>query len=222
MTRAIFHHLDDQLLNYLDDDGLSIEPSFYVPVIPMVLVNGAEGIGTGWSTSVTTYNPRDIIMCLRQMIANSQPSELHPWYRGFTGDIQIKATPGRDLTPSYTISGKIEVLDDSTVVISELPVGKWTTDYKQFLESVIIGAPMTKDTNKDDGPTQTSTPFIKDFKENHTDTTVLFTITVPPEKLSEIMNEKGGLQKKFKLDTSVSTTNMHMFDNNGIIKKFEG
>ena len=81
---------------------------------------------------------------------------------------------------------------------------------------------MTKDTNKDDGPTQTSTPFIKDFKENHTDTTVLFTITVPPEKLSEIMNEKGGLQKKFKLDTSVSTTNMHMFDNNGIIKKFEG
>jgi DNA topoisomerase-2 len=43
----IFHPDDDELLNYLEDDGSNIEPEFYVPVIPMVLVDGADGIGTG-------------------------------------------------------------------------------------------------------------------------------------------------------------------------------
>lgn len=222
ITRAIFHPLDDPILHYLDEDGQSIEPSYYMPVIPMVLVNGAEGIGTGWSTSVTTYNPRDIIGCLRQMIAGNAPTELHPWYRGFSGDIQMRVATGRDMTPSYVISGRVEVVDDSTIVISELPVGKWTTDYKQYLESILIGAPSTKESNKEEGSHQATSPFIKDFKENHTDTTVLFTITMPPEKLAEIMNDKGGLQKKFKLDVSVSTSNMHLFDNSGIIRKFEG
>jgi DNA topoisomerase-2 len=49
IARTIFHPDDDELLNYLQDDGSNIEPRFYVPVIPMVLVDGADGIGTGWS-----------------------------------------------------------------------------------------------------------------------------------------------------------------------------
>lgn len=105
-------------------------------------------------------------------------------------------------------------------MISELPVGKWTTDYKQFLESLLIGNGAS---NKDkDDNSAAVTPFIKDFKENHTDTTVLFTITIPADKMAEIVNDgKGGLIKKFKLDGSVSTTNMTMFDVNSRIKKFE-
>lgn len=47
LARVVFHPADDPLLNYLTDDGDSIEPEWYIPVIPMVLVNGAEGIGTG-------------------------------------------------------------------------------------------------------------------------------------------------------------------------------
>ena len=56
------------LPQFLDDDGQSIEPDHYVPVIPMVLVNGADGIGTGWSTFIPNYNPRDIIANLRRML----------------------------------------------------------------------------------------------------------------------------------------------------------
>jgi DNA topoisomerase II len=185
-----------------------------------VLVNGSEGIGTGWSTSVTTYNPRDIINCLREMIAGNMPTEIHPWYRGFSGEIQIKTANTN--TPTYILSGKVEVIDDTTVIISELPVGKWTSEYKQYLESVLIGGPGAAAAAKEDGAAPVAAPFIKDFKENHTDTTVLFTLTIPPEKLVEIMNEKGGLHKKLKLDVTVSTSNMHMFDSNGVIKKYDG
>jgi DNA topoisomerase-2 len=79
----IFHPDDDKLLNYLDDDGLLVEPEFYVPIIPMSLVNGSEGIGTGWSTSVPNYNPKDIVENIKRMLRNEAPKEMLPWYRGF-------------------------------------------------------------------------------------------------------------------------------------------
>lgn len=61
VTRLLFPEADDHSLEYKEDDGHMVEPTFYVPIIPMVLVNGAEGIGTGWSTFVPNYNPRDLI-----------------------------------------------------------------------------------------------------------------------------------------------------------------
>jgi DNA topoisomerase-2 len=223
ITRCIFHPDDDDLLAYLDDDGQSIEPEYFVPVIPTVLVNGSEGIGTGWSSSVPTFNPRDIINALRYMIANdgvldAETFDIKPWFRGFTGEVRAKT--GRD-SGSYSVVGTIEQIDDSTVVISELPVGRSTTDYKQFLESVLIGNPAASTAASSTEGGASCPAFIKDFKENHTDTTVLFTVTVPPEKLVEINAEKGGLIKKFKLESSVSTTNMHLFDENGVIVKYD-
>ena len=47
MTRAIFHPADDGLLNYLVEDGMNIEPEYFLPTVPLVLINGADGIGTG-------------------------------------------------------------------------------------------------------------------------------------------------------------------------------
>lgn len=89
ITRAIFHPDDDDLLTYNNDDGLSIEPEFYVPIIPMVLVNGADGIGTGWSCNVVNYNPRDIIENLRRKIAGEEMIPMTPFYEGFSGDVSI-------------------------------------------------------------------------------------------------------------------------------------
>eukprot|EP01033_Poteriospumella_lacustris_P010996 gene10996-7824_t len=225
ITRLIFHPDDDPLLEYLEDDGQSIEPLYYVPIIPMALVNGCEGIGTGWSSSVPTFNPRELISNLKRMIQGDEPEEMLPWYRGFTGSVQQKAAQ------SYVLTGTLEQLDEQTVRISELPVGKWTTDYKQYLESVLVGNQPTSKDDKDDGhgatataasSTSASAPFVKDFKENHTDTSVLFTITTLPDKLDVYGQEKGGLIKKFKLDTSVSTSNMHLFDLGSKIKKYDG
>lgn len=73
LTRLIFHPHDDPLLQYQFEDNQKIEPAWYIPIIPMVLVNGCEGIGTGWSTKIPNHNPRQIIRCLRQMIQGDQP-----------------------------------------------------------------------------------------------------------------------------------------------------
>ena len=212
ITRCIFHPDDDPLLTYLDDDGQSIEPVSYIPIIPMVLVNGSDGIGTGWSSSVPTYNPREIIENIRSELKGDGMFEMHPWYRGFTGDITAKT--GKD-SGNYVVSGILEQVDDTTIMITELPVKKWTTDYKQMLETMVIGAEAKKEEGAAAGPPQ----IIKDFKENHTDTSVLFTVSLPPEKMIESI--QSGLQKRFKLDSSIATSNMHMFDFSGQIKKFE-
>ena len=211
ITRCIFHPDDDALLTYLDDDGQSIEPTFYVPIIPTVLVNGSDGIGTGWSTSVPTFNPREIIANIRRILSGQEPTEMKPWFRGFKGDIDAVKNN------TYAVAGIIEQIDDSTIVIKELPIGRWTTDYKQFLETMVIGATPAP---KEDGATA-APAIIKDFKENHTDTTVLFTITLPPEKLTEILADKNGIYRKFKLESSIATSNMNLFDLNAQIKKYE-
>ena len=74
------------MLNYLCEEGMSIEPSYYVPIIPLVLANGAEGIGTGWSTSIPQFSPLDLIENLRAKLKTNRAfKRMTPWYRGFTG-----------------------------------------------------------------------------------------------------------------------------------------
>ncbi|CAL1171013.1 unnamed protein product [Cladocopium goreaui] len=81
VTRVLFQQDDDHVLSYLEEEGLSIEPQWYCPILPMVLVNGAEGIGVGWSTSIPNYNPRDIIRNIRKMLRGQSMEDMHPWYK---------------------------------------------------------------------------------------------------------------------------------------------
>ncbi len=137
VTRALFHPDDDPLLAYQDDDGQSIEPTHYLPVIPLVLVNGADGIGTGWSTSVPQFNPRDVIAAVRARLEGDALPELTPWYRGFTGKIERKGGP--DGT-SYVTTGVAEVAEGgASMTITELPIRRWTQDYKQMLVGFVTG-----------------------------------------------------------------------------------
>ena len=203
ITRKIFHPDDDALLDYCEDDGKSIEPRFYVPVLPMVLVNGADGIGTGWSASVPNYSVVEVIENLRRKLSGEDFVNMAPSYRGFNGTLVEKT--GRD-AGNYRMLGVHEKLSETEIRISELPIRKWTQDYKLFLESSLI--------EKD------AKGFVQDFKENHTDTHVNFTVRIPAEKLSEIEASAGGLQKKLKLEGSVSTSNMHLFNKDGLIQKY--
>lgn len=106
------------------------------------------------------------------------------------------------------MKGKIERIDDTTLLITELPIGKWTQDYKSFLEGMMTGT--------DKSPSE-----ISDFKENHTDTTVSFTIIATKEKIDEFEKEKDGLHGKFKLITTISTNNMTLFDSQGKIHRYK-
>ena len=68
ITRSIFPQTDDAILKYLNDDGTPVEPIFYAPIIPMILVNGSKGIGTGFSTDIMSYNPLQIIDYLKSKL----------------------------------------------------------------------------------------------------------------------------------------------------------
>ncbi|XP_057870528.2 DNA topoisomerase 2 [Cryptomeria japonica] len=203
ITRFLFPKEDDVLMDYLEEDGQSIEPAWYVPIIPMVLVNGSEGIGTGWSTFVPNYNPRDVVANVRRLLNDEPMQPMDPWYKGFKGKIERTATKENGVT--YTISGIIEEIDSTTLRITELPVRKWTDDFKSFLTSMI--------TNKD------KDPFIMELDNHSTDTRVRFEVALSEEKMTNALQE--GLSKKFKLTTVISTSNMHLFDANGAIQKYE-
>ncbi|KAI8571649.1 hypothetical protein RHMOL_Rhmol01G0136100 [Rhododendron molle] len=205
ITRFLFPKDDDILLDYLNEDGQSIEPTWYMPIIPMVLVNGSEGIGTGWSSYIPNYSPRDIVANVRHLL-NGEPMEvMDPWYKGFRGTIEKTAT--KESGVSYTITGIIEEVNDTTLRISELPIRRWTQDYKEFLESIMTGNDKIKD------------PFIKDYREHNDDTTVHFEVILSEENMTVAKQE--GLLKKFKLTTTISTSNMHLFDAKGVIKKYD-
>jgi DNA topoisomerase-2 len=64
-------------LKYLNDDGTPVEPQFYVPIIPMVLVNGSKGIGTGFSTEIMCYNPTQIIAYIKNKLHKSSSSTIN-------------------------------------------------------------------------------------------------------------------------------------------------
>eukprot|EP00913_Durusdinium_trenchii_P026192 g24572.t1 len=99
---------------------------WYIPVIPVALVNGADGIGTGWSTSVPNYNPRDIIQMLRKLIKKQKTSvSLSPWYRGFKGSIEPNPDPEKG---GFEVAGIVEKISNNQLDITELPIKKWTQD----------------------------------------------------------------------------------------------
>jgi len=89
VTRTIFHEADDAVLTYLEEEGQSIEPNYYLPIIPMSLVNGAEGIGTGWSTFIPQHDPRQIVRNIRNLMQGKELETMHPWYKGFMGTIEL-------------------------------------------------------------------------------------------------------------------------------------
>ncbi|XP_010023678.2 DNA topoisomerase 2 [Eucalyptus grandis] len=205
-TRFLFPKDDDNLLSYLNEDGQSIEPTWYMPILPMVLVNGSEGIGTGWSSYIPNYNPRDIIANLRRLLNGEMMEPMDPWYRGFRGTIEKTATKEAGIT--YTVCGIIEEVNDTTLRITELPIRRWTQDYREFLESLSTGE---KDKAKD--------PFVKEFRQYSDDVTVHFEVMLTEENM--MIAKQEGLLKKFKLTSSISTSNMHLFDPNGVIKKYD-
>ena len=212
MTRTLFPASDDNVLEYLNDDGLIVEPVFYAPIIPMVIVNGSKGIGTGFSTDIMCYNPLEIISYLKSKLNDeSYPFEFIPYYEGFKGKI-TKISDGK-----FLIKGIYEKVGTDKIRVTELPVGYWTEDFKELLEELIEPTP-GKDGKK-------ITPVIKDYDDMSKDTNVDFTITFAKGKLEEVEQLKGdhdcnGLEKMLKLYTTNTTTNMHLFNAEDKLKKY--
>ena len=208
ITRCIFPEKDDNILTYLNDDGTMVEPIYYCPIIPMILINGSKGIGTGFSTNILSYNPRDIIQYIVNKISGEPTQETFiPYYDGFTGEItQLKDN-------QFAIKGKYEVIGPDKIRVTELPVGFWTNDFKEYLESLIESKTDAKTGKK-------INPIIKDYDDMSKDTSIDFTITLQKGKLEELNSVQDGIYKQFKLISTVSTSNMHLFDSEDKLKKY--
>jgi DNA topoisomerase-2 len=129
-ARKLFDPKDDAILNYLDDDGRSIEPDFYMPTLPMILVNGSEGIGTGFSCYVPPFNPKDIRDNITNVLNGKSIQKMKPWFRGFKGKIMEQDDDSWVTQGVWTTIGR-------TVKVTELPPGRWTQDYKEHLDTLV-------------------------------------------------------------------------------------
>jgi DNA topoisomerase-2 len=213
ISRLLFPLADDAILKYLNDDGFPVEPTFYAPIIPMVLVNGSKGIGTGFSTEIMCYNPTDIITYLKHKLAGEDTSHIRfvPYYEGFTGTIaQVSET-------KYLFRGKYVRVGADKIRITELPVGHWTQDFKELLEE------LTDSTVDKTG--KKIAPAIRDYDDMSKDTTVDMTVSFPKDRLDELEAHVGdngvnGVEKLLKLCSTSSTTNMHLFNDQDMLKKY--
>ncbi|MCJ1477402.1 DNA topoisomerase 2 [Lambiella insularis] len=197
-ARRIFHQLDEPILKYNTDDDHTIEPEMYVPVVPMVLINGADGIGTGWSSSIPNYNPEDIVSNLKLMMDGQEPVPMTPWFRDFKGGVTAMG-PDR-----YKFSGIVKQTGDTEVEITELPIRMWTQDFKDKLVDTI---------KAEKGPS-----WIKEYDDYNTHKKVHFIVRLEEKFMKAALEE--GLEEKFKLTRSIATSNLVAFDAEGRITKY--
>lgn len=223
LSLKIFRTEDAPILNYLNDDGQQIEPEYYIPVVPLVLINGSLGIGTGFSTNIPSYNPSDVHRLCHALIGAIQKAhpEIHardmadinqiidkatlpaiqPWTMGFKGKLENHKKEG-----TYVSKGVWKWVDDKTVEVSELPIGTWTEDYKDFLVKLI---------------TENST-VLKDFENHYTDKHVRFILKLYDGK-RPALEKDGVFETEFKLASSrkLSINNMHLYSAKGAIQKYK-
>ena len=201
LVAQLFHTDDFDVLEYLDDDGMKIEPFHYIPIIPMILVNGTVGIGTGFSTNIPCYNPKDIIKCLRSLMNGDDIYDIEPWYRGFKGE-----------NKNGVSKGVYKRLTNTKVDVTELPIGYWTEDFKTYLESYMEKHPKV----------------LRDYESHYTEKDVSFILHFYSKDVCDTYMETDGIKECTKFDTEfkmqstrpLNTSNMHLYTKNGSIKKY--
>ena len=213
ITTKLYDKRDEPLLKYLEDDGQCVEPEYYMPILPMILINGASGIGTGWSTDVPCYNPKDIMDNMLRYLNSEELEPMKPWYRGFKGRI-IQTSP-----TSFVSKGIFKIVGD-TVEITELPIHVWTDKYKEFLENIIIETSKSDDKKK-------KLNLIRYYDSYCSDTRIHFNLYFPKGELAKakwkkIVDEDTQttyLEKTLKLVSSISTNNMNYYSVDGKITR---
>lgn len=207
LTWNIFRKEDEVILKYIVDEGEVVEPEYYFPVMPMVLVNGSTGVGTGYSSSVLQYNPKDINQNVFRRMDGKQMIEMNPWYNGFTGTIdKIKEN-------EYMVMGKFELVENNhnAIRITEIPIKRkqycWIEDYHNFLKTLVSE---DKKDNK----------VVASVKRAGGNDDVDFLVEFKPNEFQKLYKRgDDAIIKFFKLSTTMSSTNLHMYDaSNNIVK----
>jgi DNA topoisomerase-2 len=205
---AMFKKDDAGILKHIDDDGEIVEPEFYQPSVPLLVINGALGIGTGFSTNIPPHNPSDVLSLLRDRLhlrrATLAGLVLQPWWYGFTGTIH------RTADSTWQTKG-LATWDDAkhTITITELPVGTWTKEYKGYLDTLCTG-------DKEKG----IKPILESFDDLYNDTDVKFVLYFDSDTYYEMRTDAAAADKMLQLTTTWHTTNMVCFSPEMKIKRY--
>jgi DNA topoisomerase II len=205
---SMFKKDDAAILKHIDDDGEIVEPEYYQPVVPLIAINGALGIGTGFSTNIPPHNPSDVLSLLRDRLhlrrATLAGLVLQPWWYGFKGTIH------RTADSTWQTKG-LATWDDTkhTITITELPVGTWTKDYKTYLDTLCTG-------DKEKG----IKPILESFDDLYNDTEVKFVLYFDSDTYFEMRTDQAAADKMLQLTTTWHTTNMVCFSPEMKIKRY--
>jgi len=197
ITKLIFMQVDNNIIKYSENDGKIVEPVFYIPIIPNILLNGSYGVGTGWSSFIPSFKIEDLTDYIINKLNNKKKNiDLNPFYEGFKGDIIYDKD-----NKVYITKGIINRINTTTLNITELPIGVWNDKYYLTLDKLI-----------DD-------KIIKSYIKYCTDTKVNIKIRISREILQSYTDED--LYNIFELTSKLNMSNMHLFDIVGKIKKYE-
>jgi DNA topoisomerase-2 len=191
--RKVFKKEDDLILEHLYEDGDKIEPKFYLPILPSVLINGSEGMGTGYACKILQYNPSDLKKYILNILKGKKENiKLTPWFRGFNGSVD-KLDNGQ-----IVIKGNIEKVNTSTLAVTELPVGMFQDDFKAVLIKLM------------------DSDVVKDYERDAVDS-MTYKINSPRIIVAEEIEQ---LLNRFKLISRVSE-NFTVWLPNGKLKCFD-
>jgi DNA topoisomerase-2 len=207
ISNKIFREEDEMILEYKIEEGKEIEPINYEPIIPMVLVNGISGIGTGFSTDIAPFNPLDLVKSLRKLIKGEICSEIYPFYRGYQGSI-LKIDDQH-----FLMKGVYRIVDSDTVHLTEIPTEFSLEGYKAFLTSLEI-------VEKKDTQIDTSKQKITDFIMKPYTNKVDVMITFRPTELQKLIKEDK-IESYLKLNSKISLTNMHAYNHLNKMTKYD-
>jgi len=241
VTRHLFNQNDSPLMDYIFEEGQKIEPKWYLPIIPMILVNGCEGIGTGWRSQLPCFNPHEIIKSLKSKLKGKGFTSLQPWYKGYQGEI----IENKDNKGHYIVTGQYHWDEENPkkVIITEIPIKKWTEDYKYFLQELMgieILSRNNEENNKKKGKgngrkksqdksnneeeekqkKKKKEIIVEDIRENHTYNRVCFEVTLLDEYAKKFKQDDELFKKTFNLTSNINIKNMVLFSPEGKLKKY--
>lgn len=187
---------DFELLEGQVEEGYEVEPKFFLPIIPMVVVNGSSGIAVGYSTNILNRNPLDVVNACLGYLQGRKSKELKPWLKEFSGDyIRDVSNPNK-----WIIVGRYEVLNSTSVRVTELPPSISFEKYEEYLDSLIDKKQIT------------------DY-DNNSSTGVDYLLKFTRSNLSELQSS-GRLENVLKVN-STETENIVTLDENNNLKEFE-
>lgn len=187
---------DFDLVESQFEEGEEIEPRFYLPIIPTVLLNGGSGIAVGFATNILNRDPVDLIDACLCCLSGKNLGLLKPWIREFDGTFE--AVDGSQ--KSWLIKGSYVVKNTTTVEVTEIPPSFTYERYEQHLDSLAEKG------------------VIHSYDDNSSGR-VNYVLKFPRQNLADII-KRGKLDDTLKMYER-ETENFTTLDENGCLKIFE-